>query len=215
MRRAGKIGSVATRSARRRRAITADLGCTERQQLERVLASVTFRQVDRLKRFLSFIVSEALDGPRRSAQGIRHRRPGLRQGLLLRSARRPDRPRAGAAPARAAGALLPRRRRQPTPSSSSCRKAATRRCSRRARRRRRDARLDRRRRSPARTRSRSMPFADHSPAQDLAYFCEGLRQEIIHRLAKLEGAARAGRCRPGHTVGQRARPTTAARPPCC
>src|SRR3954471_1979754 len=33
-----------------------------RQHLERILGSVTFRQVDRLKRFLSFIVSEALAG---------------------------------------------------------------------------------------------------------------------------------------------------------
>ena len=31
-----------------------------REQLERVLASATFRQVDRLKRFLSFIVTEAI-----------------------------------------------------------------------------------------------------------------------------------------------------------
>jgi serine/threonine-protein kinase len=31
-----------------------------------------------------------------------------------------------------------------------------------------------------------LPFADHSPGDDLAYFCEGLRQEVIHRLAKLE-----------------------------
>jgi len=33
-----------------------------RQQLERVLGSATFRQVDRLKRFLEFIVTEALSG---------------------------------------------------------------------------------------------------------------------------------------------------------
>src|SRR5205085_4836196 len=33
-----------------------------RAQLERVLTSVTFRQVDRLKRFLNFSVSEALAG---------------------------------------------------------------------------------------------------------------------------------------------------------
>jgi hypothetical protein len=33
-----------------------------RQQLERILASATFRQVDRLKRFLAFIVEEALQG---------------------------------------------------------------------------------------------------------------------------------------------------------
>ena len=82
-----------------------------RAQLERVLASVTFRQVDRLKRFLNFTVSEALGGTRRSAERIRDRRPGLRQGLLVRSARRPDRPRAGAAAPGAPGALLPRRRR--------------------------------------------------------------------------------------------------------
>ena len=30
------------------------------------------------------------------------------------------------------------------------------------------------------------PLADHSPAHDLGYFCDGLRQEIIHSLAKLE-----------------------------
>jgi len=31
-----------------------------------------------------------------------------------------------------------------------------------------------------------LPFADHSPAGDLEYFCRGLRQEIIHSLAKSE-----------------------------
>jgi serine/threonine-protein kinase len=30
-------------------------------------------------------------------------------------------------------------------------------------------------------------FADQSPASDLDYFCQGLRQEMIHRLATLEG----------------------------
>src|SRR5829696_1042628 len=33
-----------------------------REQLNRLLTSATFRQVDRLKRFLSFIVSEAIAG---------------------------------------------------------------------------------------------------------------------------------------------------------
>jgi hypothetical protein len=33
-----------------------------RQQLERILASATFRQVDRLKRFLSFVVLETVAG---------------------------------------------------------------------------------------------------------------------------------------------------------
>jgi len=35
-----------------------------RQYLDRLLASTTFQQVDRLKRFVSFIVSEALAGRR-------------------------------------------------------------------------------------------------------------------------------------------------------
>src|SRR6185295_12575039 len=35
-----------------------------REQLQRMLASTTFQQVDRLKRFLTFIVGEALDGRR-------------------------------------------------------------------------------------------------------------------------------------------------------
>src|SRR5687767_15325877 len=43
-------------------AAAADPDRGARQQLERVLASVTFRQVDRLKRFLNFTVSEALEG---------------------------------------------------------------------------------------------------------------------------------------------------------
>src|ERR1039457_1730404 len=34
-----------------------------REQLDRILASKAFRQVDRLQRFLSFIVNEALGGP--------------------------------------------------------------------------------------------------------------------------------------------------------
>ena len=33
-----------------------------RQQLDRVLASATFQQVERLKRFIGFIVSEAAAG---------------------------------------------------------------------------------------------------------------------------------------------------------
>src|SRR5262249_56814959 len=35
---------------------------TARQQLDRILSSTTFRQVDRLKRFLSFIVAESVAG---------------------------------------------------------------------------------------------------------------------------------------------------------
>jgi serine/threonine-protein kinase len=31
-----------------------------------------------------------------------------------------------------------------------------------------------------------LPFADHSAAHDLGYFCDGLVQELIHRLARIE-----------------------------
>jgi len=31
-----------------------------------------------------------------------------------------------------------------------------------------------------------LPFADHSAARELDYFCQGLRHEVIHRLAQLE-----------------------------
>ena len=51
-----------------------------RQQLDRILASATFRQVDRLKRFLKFIVPRGARRARRPAEGIRHRRAGVRQG---------------------------------------------------------------------------------------------------------------------------------------
>jgi serine/threonine-protein kinase len=44
------------------------------------------------------------------------------------------------------------------------------------------------------------PFADQSAAQDLGYFCEGLRQEIIHSLAKLE-ALRVVAVQPGPAAG--------------
>src|SRR5262249_27593568 len=32
-----------------------------------------------------------------------------------------------------------------------------------------------------------MPFADYSPAADQKYFCDGLREELVHRLAQLSG----------------------------
>src|SRR4051812_16204360 len=56
----GKIKVVPIRSS----AVAAppDAEQDARRQLERVLGSVAFRQVDRLKRFLNFIVSESLAG---------------------------------------------------------------------------------------------------------------------------------------------------------
>jgi serine/threonine-protein kinase len=51
-------------------------------------------------------------------------------------------------------------------------------------------------------------LADQSPAQDLAYFCDGLRQEIIHSLAKLEAlrvlAVQPGTAAAGAGVAQQA-----------
>ena len=44
------------------RATPKDTGRTVRQQLDRMLASATFQQVDRLKRFLGFIVTETIAG---------------------------------------------------------------------------------------------------------------------------------------------------------
>ena len=44
------------------RAITPTGDEASRQQLDRILASATFRQVDRLKRFLKFVGLEALGG---------------------------------------------------------------------------------------------------------------------------------------------------------
>jgi TolB-like protein/Tfp pilus assembly protein PilF len=43
-------------------AVTRDPNQPVREQLERILASTTFKQVDRLKRFLSFIVLESISG---------------------------------------------------------------------------------------------------------------------------------------------------------
>src|SRR5437762_312362 len=45
-------------------AVTRDAGKPVREHLERILASPTFKQVDRLKRFLSFIVLESIGGRR-------------------------------------------------------------------------------------------------------------------------------------------------------
>jgi serine/threonine-protein kinase len=157
----------------------------ERQQLERVLASTTFRQVDRLKRFLQFIVSEALEGrgdqlkeyvigvqvfdkdssfDPRADPIVRVQARRLR-GRLTRYYREEggsdpviiDLPKGGYGPVF----------------------------------RRREAAATGRRSIGAALASRNtiavLVFADQSPASDLDYFCQGLRQEMIHRLATLEG----------------------------
>ncbi len=161
-----------------------DAEAAARQALDRVLASTTFRQVDRLKRFLNFIVSEALAGrgdqlkeyvlgvqvfdkdssfDPRADPIVRVQARRLRS-RLVRYYREEggadaiviDLPKGGYAPVF----------------------------------RNRDAAgAGRRTTGPAIARQNTiavLPFADHSAARDLAYFCEGVRQEIIHRLAKVK-----------------------------
>ena len=60
-----------------------------------------------------------------------------------------------------------------------------------------------------------LPFADHSPGHDLDYFCQGLRQEMIHRLAKLE-ALRVLTASTGRTIRPRGgRRVRRVMPRCC
>jgi serine/threonine-protein kinase len=155
-----------------------------RQQLERVLTSVTFRQVDRLKRFLNFIVTESLAGrgdqlkeyvigvqvfdkdssfdPRADPiVRVQARRLRARLVRYYREEGGTDAlvielPKGGYAPVF--------KTREATGSS---------------------------RRSLGTTLAGQNTIAvqllaDHSPGHDLAYFCEGLRQEMIHSLAKFE-----------------------------
>ena len=81
-----------------------------RAALGRVLASETFQQADRLKRFLTFIVERSDRGPADRIERVRHRRACISQGRHLRSAHGPDRARAGAPASRETGSLLSRRR---------------------------------------------------------------------------------------------------------
>ena len=157
---------------------------TARQQLERVLASVTFRQVDRLKRFLSFIVAEALAGrgdqlkeyvigvqvfdkdssfdPRADpivrvqARRLRARLERYYHEEGSTDAVVIELPKGGYAPVFKSrdGAGASRRSIGPTLAGQNT--------------------------------IAVLPLADHSAGGDLGYFCEGLRQELIHGLATLE-----------------------------
>ena len=154
-----------------------------RQQLDRILAGATFRQVDRLRRFLSFVVTEAIAGRRdelkeyvvgiqvfgkeasfdpRSDPVVRVQARRLRARLVRYYAEEGqadeiliDLPKGGYAP------VFSRREasaaRRPSISGSTVSPNTT--CV--------------------------MPFADYSPAGDLGHFCGGLREEMIHRLSSL------------------------------
>jgi TolB-like protein/Flp pilus assembly protein TadD len=156
-----------------------------RQQLDRVLASPTFQPVDRLKRFLSFIVNEALEGRRKDLKEyvigvqvfgkeasfdprtdpiVRVQARRLRT-RLVRYYREEganddiviDLPKGGYGPVfrRRNVTVLPRR---------SIGAALV-----------------------SRNTVAVVAFADHSAGARLEYFCKGLRQEIIDTLARREG----------------------------
>src|SRR5579864_4974603 len=166
-------------------ALTPDSKVTDRairRQLDRVIASPTFQQVDRLKRFLSFVVQESVEG--RSDQ--------LKEYVI--------------------GVQVFGKEESFDPRTDPIVRVQARRLRARLERydheegqndelvielpkggyapvfRPRDPRVAPKRSIGAALASRNtvavLPFADHSAGADLAYFCHGLRQEIIHSLAK-------------------------------
>ena len=166
------------------RAITPTGDEASRQQLDRILASATFRQVDRLKRFLKFVGLEALDGhgdqlkeyvigvqvfdkdssfDPRADPIVRVQARRLRARLV-----RYYREEGGADPVvieLPKGGYAPVFRVRDSTSVGRRSISAT---------------------LAAQNTIAVLPFADHSQGHDLEYFCQGLRQETIHRLAKLE-----------------------------
>ena len=156
-----------------------------REHLARILASRAFHQGDRLKRFLAFIVSEAIAGRRNELKeyviGVQvfgkeesfdpRTDPIVRvQARRLRAkleqyyreeghgdALIVDLPKGGYAPVFA-------RREAPAPPKRAAAAAAV-----------------------DRNTVAVLPFADHTGARDLEYFCRGVREEIVHRLTRLPG----------------------------
>jgi TolB-like protein len=155
-----------------------------RQCLDRILASATFQQVDRLKRFVSFIVSEAVAGrgdqlkeyvigvqvfgkessfdPRTDPiVRVQARRLRARLARYYRDEGQHvdliiDLPKGGYVPVfkRRETGLSPRRSMGAALVSGNT--------------------------------VAVLPFSDHSSQGGLSYFAKGLRQEIIHRLAKFD-----------------------------
>src|SRR4051812_44344306 len=178
----GKIKVVPIRSSAV--ATPPDAEQDARRQLERILGSVAFRQVDRLKRFLNFIVSESLAGrghqlkeyvigvqvfdkdssfDPRADPIVRVQARRLR-ARLVRYYREEGGTDALVIELPKGGYTPVFKNREATGSS---------------------------RRSLGTTLAGQntiavQPLADHSPAKELGYFCDGLQQEIIHSLAKFE-----------------------------
>jgi serine/threonine-protein kinase len=156
-----------------------------RKQLERILESKTFSQVDRLKRFVRFIVSEAISGrggelkeyvigvqvfgkepsfDPRTDPIVRVQARRLR-ARLVRYYREEgqgdelviDLPKGGYTP-------VFRRREASTPAKVSLTTTFA-----------------------SRNTVAVARFVDHSPTTSLQYFCGGLRDEILHALTTLKG----------------------------
>jgi TolB-like protein/Flp pilus assembly protein TadD len=154
-----------------------------REQLMRIVSSAAFHQGDRLKRFLTFIVTEALEGRRnelkeyvvgvqvfgkedtfdpRTDPIVRVQARRLRAKLVryYREEGRADEviielPKGGYAP-------VFKRRVAPVLVKRSIAAALV-----------------------SRNTVAVVPFADHSVEADLEYFCRGLRAEIVHQLARM------------------------------
>lgn len=182
-----KPGSSVTKEAERRIL----------RQLDRVLNSTTFQQVDRLKRFLSFVVTETAAGrgdelkeyvvgvqvfgkdesfdPRTDpVVRVQARRLRARLERYYREEGQEDEwlielPKGGYAP------QFERRQAQVPPK----RTAGT---------------------VPASRNSVAvLPFLDHSEGQDLPYLCRGLRDEVLHALTRL-GRWRVFTCDPANSA---------------
>lgn len=179
----GSIHLVATRANPAPPAKLAERGT--RQQLARILGSVTFRPADRLKRFLDFIVTEALGGRgdqlKEYVIGVQvfDKEPSFdpRADPIVRVQARRLRARLVRYYREEGGADaividLPKGTYAPTF-------------------RQRDAAGHTRRSMAAAFAGQNtlavLPFQDHSQGGSLEYFCQGLHQELIHRLAMLEG----------------------------
>src|SRR5215831_11630047 len=158
---------------------------TIHQQLDRILSSATFQQVDRLKRFISFIVTEAAAGrgdelkeyvvgvqvfgkepsfdPRTDPiVRVQARRLRARLSRYYHDEGQQDElvielPKGGYAP------VFKRREGRPAARPSLTTALAS------------------------RNTIAVFPFADHSENSDLDYFCAGLTQELIFRLTRLRG----------------------------
>ena len=152
-------------------------------QLERILASETFRQVDRLKRFLRFIVIETVQG----------RGDQLKEyviGVQVFDKEPSFDPRADPivrVQARRLRARLVRYYRDEGRADDLSIELPKGRYS--AVFKRRDANAAKRSINSALLNRNAivvLPFADHSADSSRGYFCNGLRQEIIHALASLE-----------------------------